>query len=439
VSPAPLPQPGKPAGSLRIWFVPTNSSHVLKNRRLLHVLQARGHQVRLLSLDEILRPEHASGRVMREAGLPVDAIAGEGLRVRRGMLGQSLQRRPLRRLWNRFLVAHKPDALVFGADTGVVSRTFIRAAVAHGVPTAVIPDGLVLPENPTFREPIWTRLRHGAALRLSRWLCGLGPRGSAGADIVLVMNATGKKVFVDQGVPPDRVVVVGSPEYDELHAQVSGQADPDAERRLRERLGLPPEGPVVLYAHQPLPLAPGVQEALLLHMIEGCRQAGAALLVKFHPRRHQDLQRWRDWARARGLPDRQMIFARDECTSVEAVRLCSACATAFSTVALEALVCGRPVVALACLNAAYRLPYAEQYGAALAAASLAQVAPAIVAAVSDPATRQRLVAAARRAAVVELAGLDGRSAERTSEAIEALVAARRGDSAADVQDESDAI
>jgi len=411
--------------SYDIWFVPTNSSHIAKLKAFMDGLCDRGHRVRVACVDALQFPIYAARPSIEKSGYPLDAVPPGRFRPTAFWRSQPWWRGRLIEAIDAFLEGRRIDALVFGADTGFVSRTFVQTAVRRGIPTALVPDGLVLPPNPHYHRPLAARIRSGVVKALQRLLRVEQPRGMSGVDLILCMNETARDAFLLAGVPEDRLTVVGSSEYDALACALAARDWTEDNRRLREVLGLPPTGPIVFFAHQGVIYDRQTARALVRMMVESCRRCGAALLVKFHPRRKEWLQEWRQWAAAEGMGEREVVFVRDECTSVEASRLCDVCITFFSTVALEALVCRKSLILIQYVNAPFEFNLGRKYGAAIEAHDPENLKKAIVSVVSDASRREVLVQNIDKALGKELCGLDGKATERAIAAVVDLIRRRQ--------------
>jgi hypothetical protein len=417
---------------LKIWLAATNSTHAQKNLRLLQGLRERGHVARIICLDNFLSGEgYSTIDQLRKGDLPYDVVPARLYRhelfglsrmPRVAALLRSLQRSLLAKDLRAFLREKgPPDVVLFGADEGLISRTFVKTVRRFGIGTVLIVDGVVLPEEPRLRQGGFFRsLGRECRSYLVRSLHGHGARGHSGVDLILVMNDTAREALVQQRVPGERIVVVGSPEYDALAESIRTGSDDSA--RVRERLGLRHGRSVVFFAHQDFGQDDSTSRQMVREMVEGCRRAGATLLAKLHPRASEGLDTWRHWAEREGMGPELVVFVKDECTSVEAMRLCAACATVYSTVALEALACCRPLVLIHDVGAPFELHYGSKYGAALEVHGQKDLAPAIASVVLDRGVRESLVANIPAALEGELFGLDGRSLPASIAAIERLAA-----------------
>ena len=409
-----------------ITFVPTNSSHVPKNSSLLSLLRQRGHRIRILCLDPWFSHLHAALPSIRKTDFDWEEIAPINIpREARTILRACYSRRIARAVKARIEANPSTDLFIFGGDRGVISRTFIRTARKSGVPSVLVLDGLILPDNPDYvpLDGILKRLRDTLGYWAYKLLFRQGPKGASGVELVLAINETGRQALIANGAPKDIIEVVGSPEYDAIAAEMDDTGDV-SQAAIREKLRIAADRPVVFYAHQTFGIPEDGYRQIIKKLAEGCVKANAILLVKFHPRGQDAVSQWRQWAASVGLSERDVVFARDECTSIEAVQLCSICVTVFSTVALEALINSRPLMILRYLNAQSLLPYAQQYGVALEVFDEQELSDSIARLVQDPDLRSRLLANRSAAIAHELAGLDGKSGERSALAIERLLAKR---------------
>lgn len=419
-----------------IWYVPSNSSHVGKNIVLMRRLREHGHDVRIICLDELHSSMHwAADQIdkldFQYENIPAKYFMRECPRIFKvsritKSLFKALQVRKLPGEIRNFLESRdRPDVLIFSADVGPVSRCFVQTARRLGIRSILVGDGIFFSENnPRYKpEGFFRQLLGKCVTRISNFLHQTGHMGTSGVELIFVFNKTGKDWFLKCGIPSDQIMVVGSPEYEAL-AKLVSDPNPLDLREVRERIGIPPDRPVVLFAHQPIIEGKDL-ERTILELVEGCRRAGAALLVKFHPRSLERPESWRRWAEKQGLKSDEAVFVLKECTPTEAILLCTAFVTAYSTMVFDAMTCRRPMVLIQYLNVPYVLDYTVQYGIAIDAHSEKDLADAVASIVGDEKLQERLSANFPLAIQEELNGLDGTSVDTMVEKIEQLVASRR--------------
>ena len=408
----------------QIWFAFSQKSHTIKMKPLMLALAREGYPVGAISPDTVIPPANACRGHVLALGFPVEEVPEVGFDATRHRLRQELGKRKFSRWIAGFLRRHHVAALVFGSLGPLLNRAMNQASRRRGIRTVLLTDGVLAPLNPAWRPGMVQRLAIFASRALDKALPSGNFRAFASLDLILVINKMAKQQLVCQGVSPGRVRVVGSAEYDDLAREMSTPLTANAEKSLRARLGIAATPPVLLFAHQHFRSSEQTRQ-LVRSLMASVRQCGAFLLVKLHPRGRDSPDGWARWARAEGLSDTQITFVKGECTSPEAVRLCAACATFYSTVGLEAMMGGKPLVMIQYPDVRLALPYGTRYGAALEVRNPDKLPGAVVAALTDAETRQRLIPNAKAAVKEELCGLDGRSVERMTEAIKTLLAKSR--------------
>ena len=135
---------------------------------------------------------------------------------------------------------------------------------------------------------------------------------------------------------------------------------------------------------------------------------------------------------ATGLERRVGAAQRPGCreiAQIEALRLSDVCVTYFSTVSVEAMIIGKPVIYIQYVKEhIYTLQYASRYGAGIDAESPEDLQAAIESLIRDEMLVQEITSRGHIAVKEELAGLDGGSLRRIIDEITLLVDRRKGHS-----------
>lgn len=410
-----------------VWFLPSNNSHAGKNLALLRGLQGRGHRVSVLCLDRLHSPAHASLPQVEAGGLPFEILDPGGFRWDKHWAIQGLRRGVLVRALKRFFMEHEVDVAIFGADSGIVSRTAGDVARSLGIPTALVVDGLVARRNPEYwrRRSLGLKLRDWFADLVIRRILRAGGGGrTSGVDLLLVMSELAREELILRGVSGERVRAVGSPEYDALARQWRQWESEGRPNMIRERMSIAPDRPVIFFAHQDIGLDEEIMRRSVVGMVRAARRVGGTLLMKLHPRGGARADDWRGWARGEGFSDRDIVVYANECTSIEAVAICSVCVTFYSTVAVESMVFGKPVVLLIYHGFKEFLSAADFRGGALDTHSPEEAENQLVRVLSDPATGRDLTRGVADYLRTQMFGLDGHSVDRSVDAIVKLVEKR---------------
>jgi len=407
--------------SFNIWFVPTNSSHIGKNIGLLRRMREAGHGVRIICLDHLTEPINRTLEQIEKLDFQYETVpAGSyrtdcprplcAVRAARSLFA-ACQERKYPSIFKAFLLdrADKPDLLIFGSDVDPQPRAFIKTAKTLGIPGILIADGILPLLNPYYRPGFWKGLCERSELGMSHFLHNIALNGLSGIELAIVINDTSKRVLMQNGLAAGKIHVVGSPECVALANHLREMKEEDI-RALRRRMGILCDRPVVTFAHQPL-AGQKHMERMILKMVEGCRRADAMLLVKFHPRSNDYPRQWNQWAESQGLDQNQIVFFRNECSAQDAVIISTALITIFSTVALDALTCRRPMLLIQFLNTDRHISYAEDYGIALDVRREEDLVQSVTSIVKDENLRKRLLGKYPRAIDKLLNGLDGNVVE----------------------------
>jgi hypothetical protein len=212
----------------------------------------------------------------------------------------------------------RPRVLVVGNDLTTEGRAGARVAAMRGVPTAMFMHGTIV----------------GDALQPLH--C---------ADRVLVYADSHRRVLVDLGIPPERIVVCGAPHLDR-RPQQTGEVHP----KLRKRFKLRSEEPWILVATS----GPGnrISHKHHLQVVGQLAELSRALpevpmLVKLHRKDHRS---YYDEAIKRAAPNR--FFVVPDGTAglpgdiFDWLQGCRLVLTGASTVAGEAMLMGVSVITM---------------------------------------------------------------------------------------------
>ena len=402
-----------------VWFVPAQPNHVAKFKPLKDAMRGRGCEIHTLCVDVAIPPRKWIEPMLRAAEEPFEMFPSCGFRPFERWPLEYVQRPRLNRAVQAWLGSHEVSLFVFGTDTPIVTREFIKEARNRRIPRVHVHDGLCGGPNPRLKKSVLTRAHESVSDWLTRVTDMRPPRGERSADLFFVMDASSPPTLLRQGVPPDRIKVVGSAQYDAMARQTRVLATEEELARWRRTIGVKAGRPLILYAHQHITRTSEVKEVIRT-MVRAVRRFNGTLLVKFHPSTGGSVDAWRRWAADEGMAPEEVVFFMKELLSVEAIQMCAACVTAYSTVALEAMLCRTPLVIVQYLHVPVSLTYGERYGI-LAAFTPQQLEDHLVSVVTDPEVRSAAVQRGRDCISGELVGLDGRSAERMADEMMALI------------------
>jgi glycosyltransferase involved in cell wall biosynthesis len=238
-------------------------------------------------------------------------------------------------------------------------------------------------------------------------------------DVACVAGPASKALFLRSGIPEDAIVVTGQPRYDSL----VNMGTPKEKNSVVEYLGLDKGTPVVAVATQPFVedgLWTAAQRARFLKLVVAAvLEAGGQPLIKLHPR-EKEVAVYRSLLST--LTNTRVPIVKDEVDLATVLTACDALLTVRSTIGLEAMMLGLPVIAFEerVTDKTDALDYV-QYGAAVGVYSEKELAPSIAAVLFDPKTRAGLAEASERYVYDHAYLQDGLAAARVASVIASRV------------------
>lgn len=219
------------------------------------------------------------------------------------------------------------------------------------------------------------------------------------------------EVLVDRGVRPESVEVTGCPRFDALAASRRAPRD-----EVLARFGLDRDLPLVLAATQPMKytITSAAKRAFIGALVSATEGGSFQLLVKKHPYEKD------------GIVEDLTASAKHVAVTADGpladlVAASHVVTTIHSTVALEALILGRPVVVFQPEGMLSTLPYCTEEAAEVAADG--EALAGALAAVIGP--ERQAAQAKRQAFLARHIRLDGHAADRIAALARELVEARR--------------
>ncbi len=418
------------------------ASHGLGSRVLFHHEPGSWAHVELrrraLGASRVFVPEQTGGQwpgpvAESRLGRTVSELAR--LRVARQLAQAALER-------------ERPSAVVVIQDTLLFERFLVREANYQGLPTLVVQWAF------NFPQPMYDRLRtvqNGAPRPAERrgvrrltapltraayrmLLRGLGlsfdlaeSYGGGEARLFAVMGEAFEAQYRAQGVRNKRIVVTGHPAHDVAHSQAAA-IDARARAAIRARYRLPADGPMVLYATQPVLWRRVMTPDQLRASVRAIAAAVAGLpglphlVLKLHPR-----ERPEEYAFCADLNPPVRVIADAE--MAELIAASDLFVSSSSSTVLLAMMLDRPIVTVN-LDSVPHFDAFEEIGGTLHVRTPEAFAAAAAQALADLPTRERLQGE-RKAVLARYTRFDGRATERIATLIvDAVAEARRTSCAA---------
>ena len=350
------------------------------------------------------------------------------------------------------LLKKENPGLVLTNDWDDTTRAFVYAAAHLGIPVLQVDDGVTF-AIPTKYGSVWYSPNRLTPRRILRWLKNKqrfnrwrdlvfmfrtlqGIRGLLPALFALgqeidhrfprptidhlryaVAGQSAKDAYVQRGVAPDNVYVTGQPRFDALlKREFNGE-------RLRTKLGIPGDKGIIVLATQHL--AGGLRtEEKLRDFVEIVVRAASqfpnhVLVVKPHPQEDEEFYR-----RILMEMGETKVVVRQKVDIYQLLHACDLLITGHSTVALEAMLLGKPVLTINLTGKPDLMPYASS-GAAIGVYQKKDLVPAMTDALFNAQARNEL-ARCRQAFVIEHAyKADGQASKMVAEVISRLIKEHR--------------
>ena len=394
----------------------------------------------LIASEKELREDAA--RAVREAGFEVfdelpdsDMTAGRG--VRNPFRRFAIVRETHRRLATRILEQTSPAAILCTIDAS--RNYFIQTAGEMGIPSLYVQWAEI--EGPEFHrawwsaEASWSDRSHRPLKRLRRRVvrvidkaAGFGQRWPffTPTSRLAVAGPHYRDLCIRAGIPPERIVVTGNVQGDEMYRCARLRADEIA--AIKGSLGLAESKRFLLYAlndtQRLVHLEPGSAEETERTILTAMRaaQPGFARVIKLHPKQGDEVS-----ARIRAI-DPDAVVVGEGWNVGELVAASSAVVATVSSVLLWAIGIDRPSISTYLWRGADEMRMAREWPGVEFADSYDALVRALKGNIEDP--RHLAEWSARRQQGRDrLQMLDGRGVARIVEALRSLLsegAARQG-------------
>jgi len=299
-----------------------------------------------------------------------------------------------------FIHRMKPDLLLIVDEQGMYGRCFLAAAQAHGIATVGVQHGLISQDDGRYTHSAGMVPSNGRFVGTT--LCPI-------PDATAVYGELYKRVLVEKGgYPQNSVIVTGQPSYDFIH----NMRDDGAKQRVCRQLGInPAEHLAALVTQTHGMLNPDHNRHVLEIVFEAMRHcSGSKLVVKLH--RVEEPSLHRHIALEKGVLSNIVIVKNVKLFDL--LRACDMVITSRPRVVLEAMLCGKPAIAVNVTAGRDATPYAGS-GAVLCVSNTEELVKAIEAVSADDDIQNKLREARRQFLDDCVRPIDGSAARRVAE------------------------
>jgi hypothetical protein len=349
-----------------------------------------------------------------------------------------------------FLSVHAPAVVVLSGDRQLGwELACIKASREAGIPTLITPYAIQFAEGiavcrvrrADYRKrfavsgivrstiaalfPDWTFVYRGERMLyypvsevLAAWVLGLMPKrpwtvGGGDATLMAIESAYAQKIFIEDGVHPDHMVITGKPCNDDIAREINrSHREP-----LRSSLGVPHGHKVVLCSipqlaeHDLLPWDKHLQEVeFLLSTFAALKNVST--ILSLHPK--SDLARYQPLAEKHSA-----VIAKERIYTLQPI--CDVFVAGVSSTVTQAIGIGKPCVVIDYFGLDDRHYYDKAPGV-IVVREREKLRPTLEAILRDESYYQGLVADQKKHSS-QWALMDGKCTERMVQVIERLEAA----------------
>jgi len=292
----------------------------------------------------------------------------------------------------------RPDVLVILDECGLYGKAAIFAGKNAGLPTVAIQHGVLGESNIDL-------------LRTAEELAdGLTPSYNPTPDKTLVSGEYYKTLLTDFGHSEDSIVPLGQPKYDIL-----AKADKIFNKeRIRKTFGIKPHEKMLLLASQPFPNEEN--KTFFKSLFKAVKKIPKIkLVIKLHPNEY-DSSLHKNTAKEAGVD----VAIIKDINTLELLYACDALITVSSTVALEAMILGKPVLIANLAGKPAQVPYVES-GAAVGVYKDSDMIPIIKKVLFGNETMKKLEEPRKKFVFDHACKIDGMAARRIADVIRNMV------------------
>lgn len=299
------------------------------------------------------------------------------------------------------------DAVVIPDEAGFRNKALLVAAYPQKIPTLVVQTGLMAVNNVFFE--------YGCA---ADELASSPSKQPLFPDKFSVYGDGSKDILKEARYPfYESIIVTGQPRYDML-ARASEIFDGE---EFRHSLNIEPGKKLVLIASQPFRMF-GNKKIFFRSIFQALKDdPQIRIVIKPKPHPSDAQEKWHKRL-AEEMGVEAVVLPRNSDTN-EALYACDVLITGYSTVALEAMILGKPVVTVNLTNQPDPVPYAQS-GAALGVYKAEDIASAVEKALDDPETRGRLENGRQKYLYDQYHELDGQATKRIVDLIYKMIGER---------------
>ena len=297
-------------------------------------------------------------------------------------------------LSKEIIETEKPDVMVIASENSIDNKALILAGNLKNIPVLAVQHGVVTDDYSVY-------------FRVSAEELEVCPsRSLLFPDRLAIFGEGTRNTLVREiGYPfEDRIIITGQSSYDVLikAGEIFNR------ERFCAKWGIKPNKKIVLVASQTFTVAgnPEVFHKSIIQALKNISQV--QIVIKPHPADAKN-EEW--FARIAQEMKAKVVVLPKNSNTKEALYACDVLIAFYSTVVLEAMILGKPVVTVNLTGSPDPIPYASS-GSALGVYKFVDIAPAVREALENQETRNRLEQSRKKYLYKQFYKLDGQATIR---------------------------
>lgn len=296
-----------------------------------------------------------------------------------------------------------PDIMVIANELSPLNKALVVACNLRGTPVLAVQHGVIIAVKDVliYYPSIHEDLNEKPSKRFTF------PQKFA------VYGECTKEVLVKEiGYPfEERIVITGQPKYDVLAK--AGEIF-DRERFCAD-WDINPDKKIVLIGSQTFHIA-GNKDIFFRTIFHALKEdPQIQMVIKPHPTEQEEWHK-----ELKKEMDVNAVLLPRKANTIEALYACDALMTFYSTIALEAMMLGKPVITVNLTNQPDPVPYAQS-GAAFGVYKTEDIAPAVREVLENPETRKQLEIGRQEYLYKQFYKLDGQATRRVVELVYKMI------------------
>lgn len=327
----------------KVLFIPLNTNHVMIFHSIIKSLRS---PYVLLSHDMISdSTQYQTESLLKKIEIPYKHFPKKIYRSPSdSIIAKSINCLKIKKLIKMILFNLSPSIIVLGIDSDPIAQLFISEARKLGIKTLLIQESLMRPHQYTMRKKHLSDLFNCVLRQFGIYISYI-KYGTGMCDIILASGILAKKIFIQRGVPEDRIFTVGHPKYDDIIQKLKNYKAPSNKKTF------------YLFAASTAIIQDEKNIIFLKELFRAINIIGGHLTIKLHPR--SSIKPRTIYKTIQSENESSLEVIKEGDNTFDLLKRSDTLITVSSTVVLEALMMQKECILVSYLAGESRLEYNE--------------------------------------------------------------------------------